>query len=102
MLKRLAAVVLLGLMVLCGTTGILLGLLAIDQLAPPQFTGQIGPLLVSSIPPCSLDQAVHSPCLLPGSDVHWLVRLEIQNPIGQSQQWTLYGGGHGSLRLVHR
>jgi hypothetical protein len=102
MLKRLAVIVLFGLIALCGATGVLVEMLATDQLTPPQATGRIGPLLVSSIPACDLDRAVHSPCLLPDSDARWLVQIEIQNLIGGRQQWALYGGGHGSLRLVHR
>lgn len=102
MLKRLAILMLVGLIVLCGAMGVLAGMVATDLLAPPQITRQVGPFTVSSIPACVLDRAVHAPCLLPGSDAHWLVQLEIQNLAGRRQQWALYGGGHGSLRVVHR
>ena len=102
MLKRLVVIMLFGLAMLCGATGVVLGMLATDQLTPPQITGQIGPLTVSSIPPCDLDRVVRSPCLLPDSDARWLVQLEIRNLLGRRQEWQLYGGGSGSLRVVHR
>jgi hypothetical protein len=102
MLKRLVVLLLSGLITLCGATGVLLGLVATDQLTPPQVTRQVGPLTVSSIPPCDLDRVVHSPCLLPDSETRWLVQLEILNGVGRRQQWALYGGVDGSLRVVHR
>jgi hypothetical protein len=68
MLKRLVVLLLSGLITLCGATGVLLGLVATDQLTPPQVTRQVGPL----------------------------------NGVGRRQQWALYGGVDGSLRVVHR
>jgi hypothetical protein len=102
MLKRFVVLLLFGLIALCGAMGVLVEMFATEQLTPPQVTRQIGILTVSSIPPCDLDRVVHGPCLLPDSEARWLIQLEIQNLLGRRQEWALYGGGQGSLRVVHR
>ena len=102
MLKRFVVLLLFGLIALCGATGVLLEIVATNQLIPPPGTRQVGLLTVSSVPPCDLDRVVHGPCLLPDSEARWLIQLEIQNLLGRRQEWALYDGGQGSLRVVHR
>jgi hypothetical protein len=91
MLKRLGILLLAGLIGLCATTGIVLGMVATNQLVPPAATLQLGPATMRMVPPCDLDRVASAPCLLPGSELRWLLQLEIRSPSGGRQRWALYG-----------
>ena len=102
MLRQLFIFMLAGLLLFCGLGTIVLGLLATNQLAPPQTTLQMGAISVRAIPSCDLDRMPSGPCFLADNAARWVIELAIHDATGRPRQWNLYGGGHPPLFVGRR